>query len=176
MFWDSSEISPTKDKEAVRDWCAASIWRQGLKRQIWGKTTVGFGKWVLCLIDKEGWEVTTTSLTQDWFGHRVTVRGKLQMRMKKRAEGWERKQQGGPAVWCLGQGMVRSDKADPESQNSSHRFLLSSRSLESLDSLAPTLARITPTSPSGSLWTQFSPSTSSDSHHELLQHNLYTWS
>ena len=47
--------------------------------------------------------------------------------------------------------MVRSDKADPESQNSSHRFLLSSRSLESLDSLAPTLARITPTSPSGSL-------------------------
>ena len=59
---------------------------------------MGFGKWVLCLIDKEGWEVTTTNLTQDWFGHRVTVRGKLQMRMKKRAEGWERKQQGGPAV------------------------------------------------------------------------------
>lgn len=41
-------------------------------------------------------------LIQDWLGHRVTMRGSLQMRMKKRAEGWERKQEGGPALWSLG--------------------------------------------------------------------------
>lgn len=51
----------TKTKEAVRDWCGASIWRQGLKETNLRKTTVGFGKWVLCLIDKECKEITTSS-------------------------------------------------------------------------------------------------------------------